>query len=272
MNSINTTNNRHFSKMKPNLFFLSTLFLSLIFQSKSEAVGPASTVARNAIITVSSGKVVEAGAAHVPDMWDFLRADAGVYKVSADISMADWSFTQRAPDDWKNEFGPYSITHVNAIMQIDSLGNRFYNMTTTVKNYNSSGRLVGERTNNSRDEFPVYLDNYSYFCKDGRTGYTKIEVSTKLRVIVNTLRYPSSIINILPIHTTQVAFNTKTVPKNCLDTSTTQAYWTLGVKEKVQSVTVNYSPSAPFSFIDVNPSIQQENTHGPMTAWFDYTR
>ena len=92
--------------MKPNLFYLSTLLLSLIFQSKSEAVGPASTVARNAIITVSSGKVVEAGAAHFPDMWDFLRADAGVYKVSADISMADWSFTQRAPDDWKNEFGP----------------------------------------------------------------------------------------------------------------------------------------------------------------------
>lgn len=86
MNYINTTNNRRFSKMKPNLFCLSTLFLSLIFQSKSEAVGPASTVARNAIITVSSGKVVEAGAAHFPDMWDFLRADAGGYKVS-DVSI-----------------------------------------------------------------------------------------------------------------------------------------------------------------------------------------
>lgn len=256
--------------MKPNLFYLSALLFSLLFQSATKAVDPASIVARNAIIAVSSGKVVEAGATHFPDMWDFLRADAGVYKVSADISMAQWSFTQRAPDDWKNEFGPYSITYVNAIMQIDSLGNRFYSMTTTVKSYNSGGRLVGEKTNNSRNEFPVYVDNYSYFCKDGRTGYTKIDVSTKIRVVVNTLRYASSIVNILPVHTTQVAFNTKTVPRNCLDQSTILAYHTLGTKEKVQSVTVNYSPSAPFSFIDVKPSIEQENTHGPMTAWFDY--
>ncbi len=79
-------------------------------------------------------------------------------------------------------------------------------------------------------------------------------------------------INSLPIHTTKVAFNTKKVPKNCLDESTILAYFTLAAKEKIQSVMVNYSPSAPFSFADVNPTMSQENIHGPLTSWFDYSK
>jgi hypothetical protein len=252
-------------------FFL--LFLVLIsVQPVAMAAGAAGVVARDAVIAVVAGKVVESGAAALKPLWLYLRSDPGIYEVSTDVPLVDWSFTQRVSDDWKNESGPYTITVVIAKMQIDTIGSRIYRTDTTCSQYDGNGKFVSKTISRDNASFPVYLDNYDYYCKDGKTGYTRIVISSKLRVVVNTLRCPSLMINSLPIHTTKVAFNTKIVPKNCLDELSSLAYFTLDAKEKIQSVMVNYSPSAPFSFADVNPTMSQENTHGPLTSWFDYSK
>ena len=249
------------------------LFLVLIsVQPVAMAAPLAGLVARDAVIAVVAGKVVESGADALKPLWLYLKSDPGIYEVSQDVPWVRWTFEQRVSDDWKNESGPYTITVVTGNMQIDTIGSRVYRTVTTCSQYDGNGKFVSKTISMDTASFPVYLDNYKYHCKDGKTGYTKMTISSKLRVVVNTLRYPSLMINSLPIHTTKVAFNTKNVPEDCSDESTTLAYFTLDAKEKIQSVMVNYSPSAPFSFADVNPTIYQENTHGPLTCWFDYSK
>ena len=252
--------------------FLLLVLVLISVQPVAMAAPLAGVVARDAVIAVVAGKVVESGADALKPLWLYLKSDPGIYQVSTDVPWVKWTFEQRVPDDWKNESGPYTITVVIAIMQIDTIGSRIYRTDTTCSQYDGNGKFVSKTIGKDNASFPVYLDNYEYYCKDGKTGYTSIVISSKLRVVVNTLRYPSLMINSLPIHTTKVAFNTKKVPKNCLDESTTLAYFTLDAKEKIQSVMVTYSPSAPFSFADVNPTMSQENTHGPLNSWFDYSK
>ena len=252
--------------------FLLLVLVLISVQPVAMAAPLAGVVARDAVIAVVAGKVVESGADALKPLWLYLKSDPGIYQVSTDVPLVNWSFEQRVPDDWKNESGPYTITVVIASMQLDTIGSRIYRTVTTFSQYDGNGKFVSKTISNDNTSFPVYLDNYKYFCQDSETGYTKIKISSKLRVVVNTLRYPSLMINSLPIHTTKVAFNTKKVPTDCLDESTSLAYFTLDAKEKIQSVMVTYSPSAPFSFADVNSTMSQENTHGPLNSWFDYNK
>ena len=252
--------------------FLLLVLVLISVQPVAMAAGAAGVVARDAVIAVAGGKVVESGAAALPTLRNYFMSDWGIYEVSTDVPLVEWEFEQRTPDDWEKQSGPYTINFVTANMQVDMIGNRIYRTVATNSKYDGNGKLVSQTISKENDSFPVYLDNYEYYCQDSATGYTRIVISSKLRVVVKTLRHSSLMVNVLPIHTTKVAFNTKKVPKNCSDGLTTLAYFTLPAKEKIQSVMVNYSPSAPFSFADVNPTIYQENTHGPLTCWFDYSK
>ena len=123
------------TKNKSDAATLSCFFLLfLVFISVQPVAMPAcaaGVVARDAVIAVAGGKVVESGAAALPTLRNYFMSDWGIYEVSADVPLVELEFEQRTPDDWKKQSGPYTINFVTANMQVDMIGNRIYRTVAT---------------------------------------------------------------------------------------------------------------------------------------------